>query len=167
MEQSSLPFEKMKEDAGRLYDLFKDKYEEDGTIDTLAGDVACHCLALLDHVDKTQKTLTCVYCGMEYPEGTPSWGSSVLTEHIKVCTKHPLRRAEETIVKLRGALSDLIGSEDMDEAQLMLDTMDEITDQFSDCISMSTGEQESAKNALKVLIETEDWNREQNGHSSN
>lgn len=36
------------------------------------------------------KTLTCVYCGTEYPEGTPPHGSQILTNHIEICPKHPL-----------------------------------------------------------------------------
>lgn len=38
--------------------------------------------------------LTCVYCGQEYPPGSPTHGAEVLTAHIKVCLKHPLRQAE-------------------------------------------------------------------------
>ncbi len=45
----------------------------------------------------TERTLTCVYCGKAYPPGTPAHGSSVLTEHIKACTKHPLRQAERKL----------------------------------------------------------------------
>jgi len=44
---------------------------------------------------------------MAYPEGTPPWGSKVLTDHIKICEKHPMREAEEEIKRLRKALSDL------------------------------------------------------------
>ena len=52
-----------------------------------------------------KNVLTCVYCGMEYPAGTPASGSDVeaLTKHIKVCERHPLREAEEKIIKLRTA----------------------------------------------------------------
>lgn len=59
-----------------------------------------------------RRVLTCVYCGMEYPDGTPAWGSDVLTEHIKVCDKHPMRKAETTISRLREALVGLVGEED-------------------------------------------------------
>lgn len=38
--------------------------------------------------------LTCVYCGHQYPEGTPPHGAKVLTDHIKVCEKHPMRELE-------------------------------------------------------------------------
>lgn len=47
------------------------------------------------------RVLTCVYCGHEYPQGTPAAGSKVLTDHIKICEKHPLRAAEAENAKLR------------------------------------------------------------------
>ena len=65
------------------------------------------------------KTLTCVYCGMAYPEGTPPHGAQILTEHIKVCEKHPMRKAEATILKLRKVLSDLIGASTKEELEAM------------------------------------------------
>ena len=65
------------------------------------------------------QVLTCVYCGMAYPEGTPPHGSKVLTDHIKICEKHPLRKAEETITKLRQALIGLIGVETPEELRQM------------------------------------------------
>jgi hypothetical protein len=45
--------------------------------------------------------LTCVYCGMAYPEGTPPHGSKILTDHIKICEKHPMS-------KLGRAASDVV-----------------------------------------------------------
>jgi uncharacterized protein len=65
------------------------------------------------------RTLTCVYCGMAYPEGTPPHGSKVLTDHIRVCEKHPLRKAETAIAKLRAALIGLIGASDKTELEQM------------------------------------------------
>jgi len=59
-------------------------------------------------LQKTSQTLTCVYCGKEYPPGSPAHGASVLTEHIKVCEKHPLRAAEKDIARLRVALLPLM-----------------------------------------------------------
>jgi hypothetical protein len=58
------------------------------------------------------KILTCVYCGMAYPEGTPPYGSKVLTDHIKVCEKHPM-------FKLRKALADLVGASTKEELEAM------------------------------------------------
>lgn len=40
-----------------------------------------------------QTIVTCVYCGHEYPEGTPTSQHELLTEHIKVCKKHPMKGA--------------------------------------------------------------------------
>jgi hypothetical protein len=67
------------------------------------------------------RVLTCVYCGQEYPAGTPASGSEVgiLTDHIKICEKHPMRKAEEKIAKLRSALAGLIGAETVDELKKM------------------------------------------------
>lgn len=40
------------------------------------------------------RVVTCIYCGKEYPGGTPASQDQRLTQHIKVCEKHPLRNAE-------------------------------------------------------------------------
>lgn len=61
------------------------------------------------------RVLTCVYCGHEYPQDTPAAGDKVLTDHIKICEKHPLRKAEADILKLRNALKGLIGAESKEE----------------------------------------------------
>lgn len=61
------------------------------------------------------KTLTCVYCGIAYPEGTPPHGAKILTDHIKVCSSHPMREAEEKIRILRKAILNLVGVESVDE----------------------------------------------------
>jgi len=47
--------------------------------------------------------LTCVYCGHQYPDGTPAAKHKLLTEHIKICELHPLRAAEKNIKILRKA----------------------------------------------------------------
>jgi len=58
------------------------------------------------------RILTCVYCGQEYPQGTPSWGNNkVLTDHIRVCPKHPLRKAEADILRLKNALIGIVGAD--------------------------------------------------------
>lgn len=57
----------------------------------------------------SERTITCVYCGYEYQQDTPTHGSNVLTEHIKICEAHPLRKAEADIKLLRSALVGLIG----------------------------------------------------------
>lgn len=69
------------------------------------------------------RILTCVYCGHEYPQATPAAGSEVLTEHIKVCERHPMRKAEGDIALLRSALAGLIGADTEDELRQMEATM--------------------------------------------
>ena len=65
--------------------------------------------------------LTCVYCGQEYPAETPASGedNEVLTNHIKICEKHPMRAAETKILKLRKALIGLVGAEGKNELEAM------------------------------------------------
>lgn len=55
--------------------------------------------------------LTCVYCGHEYPARTPASGSEVaqLTDHIKVCEKHPMRDLESKNIELLKALGLITG----------------------------------------------------------
>ena len=65
------------------------------------------------------RILTCVYCGHEYPQDTPAAGSEVLTEHIKTCARHPMRKAEADIALLRSALAGVIGADSPDELRQM------------------------------------------------
>jgi len=90
--------------------------------------------------------ITCVYCGMRYPEGTPPSGGKVLTDHIRVCEKHPLRKAEADIAKLRRALMGIVGAEDKGELEAMADFL--INDIGPD------DEKVKALNAIQALIET-------------
>lgn len=65
--------------------------------------------------DQLTTEITCVYCGLAYPPGTPSHGAQVLTDHIRVCEKHPMRKVEEDRTALRAALAGLVGVSDRDE----------------------------------------------------
>ena len=69
------------------------------------------------------RILTCVYCGHEYPQDAPAAGSDVLTDHIKVCERHPMRKAECDIAMLRAALVGLIGADTEQELREMEATM--------------------------------------------
>ncbi len=94
-------------------------------------------------------TLTCVYCGMAYPEGTPPHGAQILTDHIKICEKHPMRKAEDTISKLRNALSGLIGATTKEELEAMELALRSVPAPEADkAVSI---------NAIHVLIETADY----------
>ena len=46
---------------------------------------------------RSERTVTCIFCGQAYDKGTPDSQDAVLYEHIKVCEKHPLRAAEQKI----------------------------------------------------------------------
>lgn len=63
--------------------------------------------------------LTCVYCGHAYPDGTPTAKHDLLTAHIKVCEKHPLRAAEERIERLKEALEGLLSASTSDELEAL------------------------------------------------
>ena len=65
------------------------------------------------------RILTCVYCGHEYPQDARASGSKVLTDHIKICGQHPLRKAESDIALLRSALVGLIGAGSAEELRQM------------------------------------------------
>ena len=54
-----------------------------------------------------ENTLTCVYCGHEYPSGTPSSNAETLDTHIRLCVKHPLYEARERLARLEAALLDI------------------------------------------------------------
>lgn len=69
------------------------------------------------------RILTCVYCGHEYPQDTPASGNQVLTDHINVCERHPLRKAKADIALLRSALIGLIGVDTESDLRQMEATM--------------------------------------------
>lgn len=91
--------------------------------------------------------LTCVYCGMAYPEGTPPHGSQILTDHIKICKEHPMRQAEATILKLRSALVGLVGASNREELEVMKAVLQGV--------ALSEADKVVGINAMNVLIETE------------
>lgn len=63
--------------------------------------------------------VTCVYCGHEYPDGTPTAKAELLTAHIKTCHKHPMRQAEADVKTLWDALAEVVGATDRKELQQM------------------------------------------------
>lgn len=91
-------------------------------------------------------TLTCVYCGHEYPEGTPPHGSQILTNHIKVCEKHPMRELEKKAATVRAALIRLIGASSHDELVAMKAVVS---------IMPKSDEQDAAVCGINALLETE------------
>lgn len=104
------------------------------------------------NVEKNNKdnVLTCVYCGEAYPPKTPTHGADVLTEHIKVCEKHPMRKAEIDILKLRKALIGVISVETKEELEAMEVTMRNL----SESGRVPEKDAVSAINAIHVLLDT-------------
>lgn len=66
-----------------------------------------------------ENKITCVYCGYNYPENTPTNNHERLTEHIKTCEKHPLRESENKIEMLKNALIGLLGVNTLEELEAM------------------------------------------------
>lgn len=58
----------------------------------------------------TDRIISCVYCGHAYAPGVPTHGHAALTDHIKVCTKHPMRAAEAQIETLKQLLREVYHS---------------------------------------------------------
>jgi len=94
------------------------------------------------------RIVTCVYCGMQYPQGTPTHGASILTDHIKVCPQHPMRKAEEKIHKLRNALIALAGVETKEELEQMEQTLRSLAS------TRGLPNVEATLNVVHVLLET-------------
>ncbi len=92
--------------------------------------------------------LTCVYCGKEYPNDTPAWGNQVLTEHIKVCDKHPMRELELKYSKVRKALSDMVGCDSEKE----LDAMEAIIRMAKGISEMDRANTINAIDAIRTTI---------------
>lgn len=92
--------------------------------------------------------VTCVYCGQEYPEGTPTAKAEILTKHIAVCEKHPMREAENKIQILRKALGGLMS--------INPDSLDEINQMELGIRMVSAPEEDKAVtiNALNALKNT-------------
>lgn len=53
------------------------------------------------------RVVTCIYCGMEYGEGTPTSQDERLTAHIRTCEKHPMRALETENAHLREGLEKI------------------------------------------------------------
>lgn len=67
----------------------------------------------------SNRILTCVYCGHEYPHGTNAHGEKVLTDHISHCDKHPMRSVIEERDLLRSALVGIVGASEPEELRKM------------------------------------------------
>lgn len=78
--------------------------------------------------------LTCVYCGHQYPDGTPAAKHEALTEHIQTCEAHPLAAMTRRHARLREALFRIAGvpqAASRDEQHAYLDAVKVELEKFS------------------------------------
>lgn len=54
------------------------------------------------------RTLRCAFCGEAYPPGTPATQHQLLTEHVLVCAKHPMREVVAEKLKAMDALRETV-----------------------------------------------------------
>jgi hypothetical protein len=78
--------------------------EKDKLIAVVASETVADALIAALTSTASPKVLTCVYCGQEYPPGTPASQHQALFDHIKTCPKHPLGEAIRTIQMLYARL---------------------------------------------------------------
>lgn len=97
------------------------------------------------------RILTCVYCGQEYPQETPAWGNEVLTEHIKICEKHPMRKLELDKKALLGVLQELVGANNKKELKEMEDQLQALI-----TLGVSTDVVKTCHKAIGILLKTMD-----------
>lgn len=92
-----------------------------------------------DQWEPERTVVTCVYCGHEYPDGTPTAKAESLAAHVKVCDKHPMKRAID-------ALAALVGSRDKAELKGMRDQLH--------LLQIRPSERAPMLDAINVLLET-------------
>ena len=56
------------------------------------------------------RELTCAFCGVAYPPGTPASNHEALTAHVRICDRHPLRAdladAHKQVATLKACLAE-------------------------------------------------------------
>lgn len=72
-----------------------------------------------DQAEPSKFVLTCVFCGKEYPQGTPAANDQVLVNHIRICEKHPLRQAEADRQRLLDAAFEVIDCRELGELRAL------------------------------------------------
>lgn len=72
------------------------------------------------HHRATQSTV-CAFCGQAYPPGTPQTQHELLSAHIRVCTKHPMREVEAKLATIQA-----LCQEGEDYGERPLDTLNSV-----------------------------------------
>lgn len=71
-------------------------------LDVFEEGIAVMAARIAEAHHRSTQTITCAFCGHEYPPGTPTSQADLLSQHIRVCAKHPMRAAEARIAELEG-----------------------------------------------------------------
>lgn len=71
------------------------------------------------------RVLTCVYCGHQYPDGTPAAKHAALTEHIQKCPKHPMTELRQKVTSFCDTMTEALGAEPLAEEEHDLDVLAE------------------------------------------
>lgn len=50
----------------------------------------------------------CAYCGLKYPRGTRKFRNQALTDHIRVCPQHPMRKVEQQLLAAQAREQELL-----------------------------------------------------------
>jgi hypothetical protein len=74
------------------------------------------------------RIVTCVYCGHEYPSGTPASQDAALTAHIVECPKHPMSALHAKLAASGAALGEAV-TRAAEERRQDLQTLDSIHEQ--------------------------------------
>lgn len=62
---------------------------------------------IANHWHCNTQILHCAFCNQAYPPGTPDSQYELLSAHIRVCSKHPMRKVEAERDALRAQIHDL------------------------------------------------------------
>lgn len=91
--------------------------------------------------------LVCNYCGKVYSK--KEYDLKALTNHSRMCEKHPLHEAELIIRKLRSALAAVVGSDIDDELKAMM---------VAACVMpVPEIDRTIAVNAMQALLDTTEY----------
>lgn len=71
---------------------------------TATGDDDYAASIIAEHWMRDTQTLRCAFCGAAHPPGTPDSQHDLLSAHIRVCERHPMREVEAESARLRAAL---------------------------------------------------------------
>lgn len=95
-------------------------------------------------IQENSRVLTCVYCGHEYPPGTPASNHEALTAHIQVCEKHPMFALKQEAEYWKGRAATYLKALNRTSSSLPCHMADFLgKDLYEECFGPSEEEEES------------------------